>query len=277
MGRKFSFFDRLFNFNDLTQKKFWLYGASWVTSHLIIFTELHVNKFFLLIALFLSTQAMAQVEWKSIFISGDHSIPNFDNGRKTLSQMFASLGASEENQFHLTSTPSEVNESTTLATAQNIVNAFSALNINTETQGCLLFMTSHGIKGQGFYLSQAGVLTPKNLEALVDAACGKAPTVLLISACYSGQFITKNLATDNRIIMTAAIHDRPSFGCSTDTVYTFWDECMIDNIDASETWKELYSNVKVCISEKESQLGARPSLPQAFFGKNVENSRILNK
>lgn len=236
-----------------------------------------MNKIFLLIALFISTQAMAQVEWKSIFISGDHSIPNFDNGRKTLSQMFAPLGATEENQIHLTSTPSEVNEFTTLATAPNIVDAFSTLNVNAQTEGCLLFMTSHGMKGQGFYLSQAGVLTPEYLNILVEAACGKAPTVLLISACYSGQFITKELATDNRIIMTAAIHDRPSFGCSTDTVYTFWDECMIENIDASETWKELYSNVKACISEKESQLGARPSLPQAFFGKNIENSRILNK
>lgn len=238
-----------------------------------------MNKFFLILALALAgTQvATAQTEWKSIFISGDHEIPNFDNGRKTLSSILAPLGAYEENQTHLTSDQNEVTDSVAFADAANIIGSFTSLNVNAQTQGCLVFMTSHGIKGQGFYLSQAGVLTPANLAALVNQACGQAPTVILVSACYSGQFITKGLTGDNRVILTAAIADRPSFGCSTDTVYTFWDECMIDSIPVSDSWKELYDNVKVCISDKESALGARPSLPQAFFGANVKDLKILNK
>lgn len=223
----------------------------------------------------------AQAEWKSVFISGDHSIPNFDNGRKVLSEMFAPLGAFSENQNHLTSEPRLVKGGVQLATLDNIALTFQNLKVDKSKDGCFLFMTSHGIKNFGFYLSRGenggrGGITPAQLKSVVDSACGSAPTVLLISSCYSGQFVEK-LAADNRVILTAAIKDRPSFGCSTDTTYTFWDECVIDNLPSSRTWEELYAGVKSCIERKESELGFNPSLPQAYFGKNVRNLPILDK
>lgn len=223
----------------------------------------------------------AKAEWKSVFISGDHSIPNFDNGRNVISEMLAPLGAHAENQTHLTSERSLVKGPVQLATLNNIALAFKNLNVDKSKDGCFLFMTSHGIKNYGFYLSRGqngerGGITPDQLKSVVDYACGSAPTVLLISSCYSGQFVEK-LAADNRVILTAAIKDRPSFGCSTDTTYTFWDECVIDNLPASRTWEELYSGVKACIERKEGELGFNPSLPQAFFGKNVRNLPILDR
>lgn len=230
----------------------------------------------LFLALFTSLTAHA-IEWKSLFISGDHSIPNFDNGRKTLSKLLAPLGAYEENQIHLTSDPKEVSENVYFANQNNFFAAFSALKVDKKKDGCFIFMTSHGVKGQGFYLSQAGVLPPQVLSEVVDATCGEVPTVLLISACYSGQFIKSELAKDNRVILTAAISDRPSFGCSTDTEYTYWDECVIDSIPHVNTWEELYADVKTCISGKESSLGFQPSLPQGYFGKSMQNQSILNK
>jgi len=223
----------------------------------------------------------AHAEWKSVFISGDDSIPNFDNGRVAISELFHFLGAYHENQTHLTSDRRLVTEEVKLATLNNIARAFVGLRINQKVDKCLLFMTSHGIKNFGFYLSagyegERGAITPDQLSQILDATCGQAPTVLLISACYSGQFIQK-LARDNRVIMTAAIKDRPSFGCSTDTTYTYWDECLLDNLSQNDTWEELYEDVKSCITQKESRLGFQPSLPQAFFGKKVRNMPILNR
>lgn len=223
----------------------------------------------------------AHANWKSVFVSGDDSIPNFDNGRTALSEMFHSFGAYREFQTHLTSDRNLVTPQVKLATLNNIARAFQGLAVNRKVDGCLLFMTSHGIKDFGFYLSagyegREGAITPEQLSQVLDATCGNAPTVLLISSCYSGQFIQK-LAGDNRVIMTAAIKDRPSFGCSTDTIYTYWDECLLENIPHNNTWRELYTDVKSCISRKEMALGFQPSLPQAFFGKNVRNLAILDK
>ncbi len=233
----------------------------------------------LILTLVISVSAHA--EWKSVFISGDHSIPNFDNGRRVISEMLAPLGAFSENQTHLTSEKKLVKGAVQLATLDNIALAFQNLKVDKSKDGCFLFMTSHGIKKFGFYLSRGengdrGGITPNQLKGIVDAACGTAPTVLLISSCYSGQFVEK-LAADNRVILTAAIKDRPSFGCSTDTTYTFWDECVIDNLPSARTWEELYSGVKSCIERKEGELGFNPSLPQAFFGKNVKNLPIFDK
>ena len=223
--------------------------------------------------LFVVLSFSAHAEWKSVFISGDDSIPNFDNGRKVISSMFAPLGADENNQIHLTSEKSLVNKNVKLATLNNIALSFKNLNIDQAEDSCFLFMTSHGIKNTGFYLSSGNegyrdALTPNQLKAVLDNTCGRAPTVVLISACYSGQFIEK-LAASNRIILTAAIKDRPSFGCSADTTYTFWDECVIEAIPQTKTWEELYTNVKGCIERKEGDLGFKPSLPQASFGKDL--------
>lgn len=79
----------------------------------------------------------------------------------------------------------------------------------------------------------------------------------------------------NRVILTAARADRPSFGCSADTEYTFWDECLLENVPKSNTWPEAYANTNACITKKEKELGAQPSEPQAFFGENTKNWEVM--
>ena len=225
----------------------------------------------------LSFSAHASLEWKSIFISGDHSIANFDNGRKSLASLLAPLGAHQENSIHMTSESKELSSRVYAATEANMAKAFMSLKVNPKTDGCLVFMTSHGSKNAGFYLSRSGILTPAKLGQMLKATCGDAPTVVLISACFSGQFLVPEMAGKNRIILTAARNDRPSFGCSAATTYTYWDECLIDNLPHSRTWSELSGGVKACISEKETRLGFDPSYPQAYFGDAVKDLPILNR
>ncbi len=223
-----------------------------------------------------SLQAQGQAkDWKGVFIAGDHSIDNFDNGREDLTSLFSSLGSLQTVQLSSSEKFVSAEKGVYPATANNLNAAFGILKDQPQ-EGCLIFMTSHGIKDQGFYLSLAGVLPPQSLADLVNYSCGDAPTVVLVSACYSGQFIIDAIKGPNRVIMTAARADRTSFGCSPDTEYTYWDGCLLSEIPNSNTWPELYERVNKCISVKEAAIGVIPSEPQAYFGENTKDWPILN-
>lgn len=226
----------------------------------------------LVFALFLLIGSLSSaLTWQSVFIAGDNSINNFDNGREDLSALFSKLGKLE--QTHFSSSQSYISQANKVwpATVPNLSNFFLNSPAVKQDEGCFIHMTSHGAKNKGFYLALSGILNPRDFAMLVNKRCGKAPTVILVSACYSGQFITDDLKGPNRIIMTAAIADRPSFGCSADTRYTYWDACLLDVVPQSKTWTEVYDRVRTCISRKESQLGAPSSMPQAFFGSNTSS------
>lgn len=221
----------------------------------------------------ISAQAHANT-WKSIFVAGDDSIENFDKGREDLAALFGQIGTVQA--IHHSAAPklTRLGSPIRLATVRNIADSFSKLDVKAD-EGCFVHMTSHGIKNGGFYLTRDQPLLPSAFAKMVNAACGDQPTVILISACYSGQFITDELKGDNRVIMTAAIEDRPSFGCSPDTEYTYWDGCLVSEVPHSRTWNEVYANVKTCVEKKEQAIGVRPSLPQAFFGANTGGWVIL--
>ncbi|MBP6551746.1 MAG: hypothetical protein KA221_00290 [Vitreoscilla sp.] len=213
----------------------------------------------------------AQAAWHAIMVSGDDSIRNFDNSRDALGELFAAKGLAAENQHHLNSQFSlEAKPPADQATLQALALSFTQLNIRPEQDACLFYVSSHGKQGDGVYMKRVhdGQLTPAQLNTALNWTCGTAPTVVMVSACYSGQFI-QPLHADNRIIMTAASAQRPSFGCSEAQEYTFWDGCVIDHFERSSTWENLYTNVKQCIAQKEQQLGYPASQPQAYFGKNM--------
>lgn len=232
-----------------------------------------LNQFAILFVLFGFLSAQAQsLTWKGVFIAGDDSIENFDNGRVDISNMLGKLMALETVQ--LTSSKNKITSDVAAATVQNIAAAFAAPVKANE--GCFVHMTSHGAKNQGFYLSMSGILSPSAFAQMVNKKCGNAPTIILISACFSGQFVTNELKGPNRVIMTAAIHDRPSFGCSPDTRYTYWDACLLAEIPKSKTWVEVAKRVEACIAAKESSQGFPSSYPQSNFGANTSNWTVRN-
>ncbi len=236
---------------------------------------MNISKAILQIAIvLLATSSAHAYNYKGIFIAGDDSIENFDNGREDLTTQFSKMGNLETIQLSSSAKYISAEKNVYAANEKNLITAFQTTKLKSD-EACLIHMTSHGTKGQGFYLSKAGILSPKVFEQLLNQACGAAPTIVLISACYSGQFITESIKNPNRIILTAARTDRPSFGCSADTEYTYWDDCILQELPKSQKWTDLYANVNVCISGKEKALNAKPSEPQAFFGSNTANWEIL--
>lgn len=226
------------------------------------------------VLLFTATAAQA-LSWKGVFIAGDDSIENFDNGREDLTTQFSKLGLLETIQLSSSAKYISNQNNVYLANSQNIMAAFEQIGAS-PVEGCLVHMTSHGTPGKGFYLSRAGYLSPAAFEGLLNKACGTAPTVVLVSACYSGQFITEGIKGPNRIVLTAARADRPSFGCSADTEYTYWDDCVLKALPESKKWTDLYAKVQACVTQKESVLRVKPSEPQAFFGENTKDWNILH-
>src|SRR5207253_959261 len=106
---------------------------------------------------------------------------------------------------------------------------------------------------------------------VLSYGCAAAPTVVIVSGCYSGIFAAGPMLAPNRIIMTAARADRPSFGCQTDRIYTFFDECLLAAIPRARQWRAVFDATAACVRSKEQQLEAVPSEPQAFFGTAVRD------
>ena len=93
--------------------------------------------------------------------------------------------------------------------------------------------------------------------------------VIVMSACYSGQFVTP-LQGENRIIMTASRTDRTSFGCGELDHYTFFDDCFLRAMEIAGDFPGLGAGVQQCVAVREQQMKATPpSEPQVSVGSAV--------
>lgn len=205
-----------------------------------------------------------KIVWKALLMTGDNSITAFDNARKKIKSQMMERGIVSTNIKELSMMASEQNADVMASSEENLRTALMA-NKPGAGEGCLIHMTSHGSK-TGFVLKGKPTLTPDKLNQLLDESCGTQPTVLLVSACYSGVFINATTSKPNRIILTAARKDRTSFGCSSENEYTYWDSCLISLFPTATSWTELHDKMDKCIEEKESGQNFDRSFPQAFFG-----------
>jgi hypothetical protein len=214
----------------------------------------------------------AEITWKAVLMTGDDSIDTFDNARKSLKNEFIQLGIAPANIRELSMSRVEQQRGITASSGENFQAALLSLSVR-DTDGCLIHMTSHGTR-QGFAMSRQTTINPARLNSMLEFACGDRPTVVLVSACYSGSFTGGLMPKPNRVILTAARDDRTSFGCSAENEFTYWDGCLIDNLAKSDTWRSLQGRLQQCIEEKESKGRFTPSLPQAFFGDQVADLKI---
>jgi len=78
----------------------------------------------------------------------------------------------------------------------------------------------------------------------------------------------------NRIIMTAARADRPSFGCQADRTYTVFDECLLAALPRARLWRGVFDLSRACVRQRERQMGVLPSEPRHFFGNKVRDLAV---
>ena len=218
-----------------------------------------------------ATTARPAARWQVVLAAGDDAEPVFDNATRALSQRLAAAGVPAANIHRFSASPGELGAAVEPALAGVLLQRIAALPARPGDR-CLIFLTSHGEQGAGLWLARSNAaLSPDELAQALSRGCAAVPTVVVVSACYSGGFATGKMAKPNRIVLTAARNDRPSFGCQVRRVYNFFDECLLGVLPKSVTWRAVADQSKACVRRMERALGARPSEPQSYFGTGVAN------
>jgi hypothetical protein len=207
------------------------------------------------------TSAIVAADWRD---GADRPIQAFDNARRDLVKGFLAAGFPRANMVDYSLRP-DVPEPTS---ASAVVDGITAA-ATRGTAGCLLYFTSHGAPN-AMVFGVAPRMTPDMMANIVRSACGTRPTVVIVSACYSGIFVNA-LAAPNRMVLTAASRERTSFGCGADETYPWFDGCIIETLPTASDFLALAAGTRACVARKEAALGATPpSDPQMFVGADMQ-------
>ncbi|HEY5105183.1 MAG TPA: C13 family peptidase [Caulobacteraceae bacterium] len=212
--------------------------------------------------------------WAAIIVAGDYHAAHtnnptetFDNARRDVAHAFEKAGFSPANLIQFSVRPQRyLADAPRKTDPQGIFDDLRALT-GRAPGGCLIYFTTHG-SPQGIVLDDS-LATPRLLRTIVANSCGARPTVIILSACFSGVFIPA-LKGDNRMILTAARSDRASFGCSEADIYPFFDGCVLEALPAATGFLGLAPAVGACVAKRERAEDAwPPSKPQLAVGKAI--------
>jgi hypothetical protein len=212
-------------------------------------------------------------DWAVVVVAGDwhdhDGRPSeiFDNARRDVAAELARAGFNPSDIAQFSVRPSRYPAAHPFYSEARGIEGVLGRLANRTRAGCLLYFTSHG-GPSGMVLGQA-VLSPASLNAMISDACGERPTIVVVSACYSGVFV-RPLAAPNRMILTAARPDRSSFGCSGTDKYPYFDACFLSGLNETNNFRALALDTRRCVARLERQTRMwPPSQPQLFIGSRI--------
>ena len=208
--------------------------------------------------------------WAAVVIAGDHedsdgnSTEGFDNARRDVSHDLLKLGFTPTNLAEFSTHPHRYRgERLSRSTPNSILDVLEKLTRKANA-GCLLYFSSHG-EPDGIIVGDY-VVDPHALAEVVDHTCGRRPTVVILSACFSGAMLPP-LKGPNRMVLTAARRDRTSFGCGQSDHYPYFDQCVLESWGASQSFPDLAGRARACIAAREKAEQLTPhSEPQYWIG-----------
>jgi hypothetical protein len=212
-----------------------------------------------------SMALLAPTNWKAVTVGGDRSLTLYDNAASDMASQLQAAGARV----------SVLHAANGSARRGNIQGALRGLG-RRNGEACLVFVTSHGnTRGLLFQIEGGRALSPSDLSSMVDAECGDAPTVLILSGCNSGTYLTSRLTTRNRIVITASSRGRVSYGAKLSERHVNFDRCILKAMNEGvATWAEVFARARACAAEREAWLRVTASDPQAHFGRDVAQLRL---
>ncbi len=147
--------------------------------------------------------------------------------------------------------------------------ATSAEIMDRNEDVLVLYSTSHGHPLGGLLYKDStrgiGAVPPAKLAQLIDAP-GFRNRLLILQACYSGQFVG-SLAAEGTIVATAAAADRPSFGCSQGNDWTLYGHALINRaMREPQRLETQFRRAAEIVAEAEQRAGLPPSDPQLSIG-----------
>jgi hypothetical protein len=215
-------------------------------------------------------------DWAAIVVAGDWHAHDgspseiFDNSRHDVTADLLASGFAKDNIAQFSVRPERYpGDSPAQSDSQTIANSLWDLS-NRTSAGCLIYFSSHG-SSDGVVLGDS-VLSPSALKTMLNNTCSDRPTVVIISACFSGVFV-KPLQAPNRMVLTAARPDRTSFGCGATTRYPYFDQCFLSSWPGASDFPGLAHTVQDCVAAREKkEKMAPPSEPQLFIGATAAKS-----
>ena len=215
-----------------------------------------------------ATSAFA--DWSAVVVAGDWRgstggpTEAFDNARRDVTLALGRAGFQPDNIRQFSVRPERYSDTRPEKAELRAIYDALADGSSRAPGGCLFYLTSHGLP-QGAQVDQT-ILRPGVLANMLDRTCDKRPTVVVISACFSGVFVPA-LAKPNRMVLTAARPDRTSFGCGQDNKYPFFDDCFLSSMPASKDFAMLATAVRECVRIREvAEKVSPPSEPQVWVG-----------
>ncbi len=214
--------------------------------------------------------AAALSDWSAVIVAGDWHAHDggpteaFDNARRDVANALVKAGFQPANLRQFSVRPERYKDTNPQKSEPNAI--FSAMvDLAGRTQGgCLFYLTSHGVP-QGAQVDQS-ILAPGVLANMLNQACGRRPTVVVVSACFSGVYVP-TLAEPNRMVLTAARPDRTSFGCGQDNKYPYFDDCFLSSMPTVRDFAALGGAVRECVRRREiAEKMSPPSEPQIWVG-----------
>ena len=208
--------------------------------------------------------------WAAVVVAGDHEASDgspsegFENARRDISRNLLKLGFAPANLAEFSTKPREYRAEKLLTTRPNSIMRKLIELAGRTNGGCLVYFSSHG-EDDGLIVGEY-VVPPHALAEVVDHACGARPTVVIISACFSGLMLPP-LEGPNRMILTAARRDRTSFGCGQTDRYPYFDQCVLDVWNAASSFPDLAGKARACVAAREKRENLSPaSEPQFWIG-----------
>ena len=136
----------------------------------------------------------------------------------------------------------------------------------------VLYSTSHGEADEGLIYKDmqrgAGIISPTRLAGMLDEL-GFRNRLLMLQACFSGQFVPP-LANSNTIVVTAAAADRSSFGCQAGNDWTFFGDALVNHAFRQPLPLDVQlRRAAALISAAEERDHLLPSNPQVSMGSDT--------
>jgi hypothetical protein len=215
-------------------------------------------------------------DWAAVVVAGDwhahDGTPSevFDNARHDVSADLIAIGFPPDNVEQFSVRPDNYPSQHPLnSDPQSISNSLWDLS-NRTNAGCLIYFTSHG-SPSGIVLGDT-TYSPDTFAKVLGNSCADRPTVVIVSACFSGVFVPA-LEAPNRMILTAARPDRTSFGCGQANRYTFFDQCVLESWSGTGDFPSLGHAVQACVAAREKKERVAPSSePQLWVGATAATS-----
>lgn len=148
-----------------------------------------------------------------------------------------------------------------------------AARMNVKEDVLILYLTTHGGPRIGLAYKDTGIgygaIAPARLASLINDL-GIERRIVIISACYAGQFVAP-LATPDSAIITAADDNRTSFGCDPSNDWTFFGDALINTaLRKPQPLEPAIAEAATLIGEWEFSKGLTSSLPRSFVGEKAK-------